>query len=559
MADHSAPPDTPVAPTRRAATLLRSSLAVSAGTALSRITGLIRTLVLAGVLGAALVGATGVADAYNLANTAPNALYDLLIGGVLAATLVPVLVARTEEGDRRGVEAVVTVLLVTLAALTLLTVVFAPWIVRLFTFQTPPLEQAEVESVAVPLLRLFLPQVFFYGATALGTALLNAHRRFALAAFAPVLNNVVVVCVLLAVPRVAQGTPTLEQVRDDPVLLALLGLGTTAGIVAMALVLVPGLVRAGVPLGWNLAWRHPAVTQIVRLSGWTFGYVLANQIGLVLLLGMALGLGEGPLSAWTYAYLFFQLPFGLFAVAVMTTFLPELSSAFSRGDAPAYRDRFLMGGRLILVVILPCAAAMAVLARPLVAFLFEGAAGLLVAEQAFTAASGELTAEALALFAVGLPGFSLYLYVMRGFYARRNTRIPFFVNLAKTVLMVALAVPMTAAWSMAGLVGAFSVAYTVGGVMALVVLARTVDGLGVGSAVSAVARSLLAALATAAAAWAVAAQVSDRTDATSLGGSAASLALGGLAAGVAYLAVLVATRSPDLAQLVDRIRRRSGS
>ena len=134
----------------------------------------------------AVVLTTGLADAYNLANTAPNVVYDLIIGGILAATLVPVLVSATEDGDTKALNAVATVVTVALIGVTVLGLVAAPWIVRMYTFTLDPAARAAQEEVAVPLLRLFIPQVLFYGLTALFSAMLNARRRFAAAAFAPV-------------------------------------------------------------------------------------------------------------------------------------------------------------------------------------------------------------------------------------------------------------------------------------------------------------------------------------------------------------------------------------
>jgi putative peptidoglycan lipid II flippase len=529
---------------RRGTSLLRSSAAVSVGTALSRVTGLVRTLVLAWVLGGvALASADGsLADAYNLANTAPNVVYDLILGGVLAATLVPVLVRYVERDDGAAVTAVSTVVTVVLVAMTALSMLAAPLIIRAYTWGLDPAEQAAQESVAVPLLRLFLPQVLFYGLTALGTALLNAHRRFALAAFAPVLNNVVVIGVLLAFWRMAGTDPTLAQVRDDPALLWLLGLGTTAGIVAMAVVLWPGLRAAGVATAWNPDWRHPAVRRIARLSGWTLGYVLVSQVGFVVLLGLANGTGDGAVTAWSYAYLFFQLPYGLFAVAVMTTFLPELASAFSRDDLPEYRERFVQGIRLILLVVLPSTVLFVVLSQPVVQVLFE--------RGSWGGASTALTQDALATFAAGLPGFALYMYVMRGMYARQDTRTPFWLNLARTVANLALAVPMTAAWGLTGTVASFSVSYTVGALVALAMVRASVGGLASGPALGAVARAVLASAVMAGVCVAVSRAFPHDTSLERL----VQLIAAGLAGLAAYLGVLVATGSDDVRAVVARLR-----
>ena len=128
----------------------------------------------------------------------------------------------------------------------------------------------------------FLPQMVFYGFTALASALLNAHRRFVAAAFAPVVNNVVVIAMLTVFAiRTADHRSrwiNVISVRDDRAMLLLLGVGTTLGILAMAAVLIPALRRAQVRLRPVFAWRDPAVLTMLRLSGWTVGYVIANEV-----------------------------------------------------------------------------------------------------------------------------------------------------------------------------------------------------------------------------------------------------------------------------------------
>jgi len=519
--------------------LLRSSATVGAGTALSRVTGLARTLVMAWAL-----GLTQLADAYNLANTTPNVVYDLLLGGVLAATLVPVLVTQVQHDDDDAVSAILTVLTTLLVVVTAVAVVAAPLILRAYTWDLDEATRLAQETVAIPLLRLFLLQIFFYGITTLASAVLNAHRRFALAAFAPVLNNIVVIGVLVAVPWVAGGFPTLEQVADDAGLLLLLGLGTTAGIVAMALVLLPGVARLPGHLRWNFAPRHPAVTKILRLSGWTFGYVLTNQAGFVLLLALAIGTEPGAVSAWSYAYLFFQLPYGLFAVSIMTTFLPELADAYSAGEGDRFSSRFADGLRLILLVVLPSAIVLAALALPMVDVLFE--------RGSFDGASTVITADALAAFAFGLPGFAAYLFVMRGFYARTDTRTPFLVNLAETATTVAIAVPLTARYGLTGTVAAFGIGYAVFAVVAAVALHRRLCS-EAGGATTASPGHGLAAIGVAGVAMAVvttgvATLIDARGSAMQVGEIVAASVVGALA----YLGVLALLDADDLAT----VRRR---
>ena len=262
------------------------------------------------------------------------------------------------------------------------------------------------------LIRCFLPQMCFYGFTALAAAFLNARRRFAAAAYAPVLNNVVVVCMLLAFSRLAAGPQEnwvdVSRIQGDEGLLLLLGLGTTAGIAAMALVLVPAVARAGAHLRFVFEWRNPAVKRVVRLSGWTVGYVVTNQIALLFVLVLAATGDAGNVSAYQYAFIFFQLPHGLFAVSIMTTMTPELARHYSAGNLPAMRDDFTLGLRYMLLVVVPSAVGLAVLAQPALSILVRGG---------FDASDATVTADTLQAFAIGLVPFSVYLYTLRGFYA----------------------------------------------------------------------------------------------------------------------------------------------
>src|SRR5207248_412164 len=183
---------------------------------------------------------------------------------------------------------------------------------------------------------MFMPQMLFYGITAIATALLNAHRRFAAPAVTPVFNNLLVTAIFLAVPHLVRGHLTLESVEHDPGTLLLLGLGTTAGIAAMALPLWPAVRRAGIRLRPVFNVRHPAVRKVIRLSGWTAGYVATNQVALWIVLVLANGT-KGGVSVYTAAYVFFQLPHGLVAVSLMTTLTPELAETATRADFPAFR------------------------------------------------------------------------------------------------------------------------------------------------------------------------------------------------------------------------------
>jgi putative peptidoglycan lipid II flippase len=525
----------------RAATsrLVRSSAVVGVGTGLSRLTGLLRV----GALTFAL-GASALSDSYNLANTTPNIIYELILGGILSATLVPVFVEHLDLGDDDATSTVVTVAVVALLVLTGLSFLAAPLIIDVYTLRLPAAEAKAQADVAVPLLRLFVPQILFYGLTTLGTALLNARRRFFAPAYAPVLNNLVVIGVLLWFASVAGSSPTLDQVQDDPALLWLLGAGTTLGIVTMTVALWPAIRRAGIRLRFRFDLRHPSVITVARLSGWTVGYAVANQVALFIVLALATGEGAGAVSAYTYAFIFFQLPHGLLAVSLMTTFLPDLSGFAARGDLAGYRDRFGLGLRLLVLVIAPAAVGYVVLARPLVSALLE--------RGAFGSADGELTAEVPAAMALGLLGFSVYLFVLRGFYALKDTKTPFLLNVLENGINIVLAVALIGPLGVQGLALAYAGAYSVAAVAAVVVLRRRVGGIDGHRVLASVVRIGAAAALMGAAVW-VAAQTVGSDD----GRGAIVRTIAGVVVGaVVYVGALAALRVPELRDL--RPGRRGG-
>ena len=332
---------------------------------MSRITGFLRVAAIAYAL-----GVTTVAGVYSYANETPNIVYELLVGGILTATLVPQFVRHLQRDDREATNAVVTAAMLALVVVTVLGVILAPFIVDLYTLRVSGPGRAEQQELATKLLRLFMPQMLFYGFTTLATALLQARRRFAAAAFAPILNNVVVIAIFLSIPRVVDGPLTVHRVNNDSALVLLLGLGTTAGVAAMAIALIPALRSARIHLRFVTSLRHAAVRTLVRLSGWTFGYVVANQIALWVVLVLANGV-HGGAFAYLSAYAFFQLPHGLFSVSIMTAVGPELAAAGGRGDMAALRHRFARALRLVLTVVIPAAAVYVALARPLVVALLQ--------------------------------------------------------------------------------------------------------------------------------------------------------------------------------------------
>ena len=528
--------------------LLRSSAIVSVGVGLSRVTGLARTAVLA-----AVIGTTALADGYNLANSTPNVIYDLMLGGVLAATLIPVIVERMEADDQRSIDAIATYVTAALLAVTVLGVVLSPLIIRAYTiFKSDQTAADEQIKIAVPLLIMFMPQVLLYGLDTLFTALLNAKRHFAAPAFAPVLNNVVVICMLLAFHQVMGDDLDVQKVLDDKVALFLLGLGTTAGIVALVVVLIPAMVRAHIRIRPNFDHRNPALRSVVRLSGWMVGYVVANQVSLWLMKALVNGTGEGRASGFEYAWQFFQLPYGLIAVAVMTAFMPELSSLASRGDRRGYRLRLGQGYRLAMVVIIPMTVAYVTLATPAIRLFLSQLLGT-VMRSAFNERSIGLTSSMLTWLAVGLPFFVTFLFMMRGFYARRDTRTPFIISLWQNGVQIVLSLVLAALIGFQGALLGFALAYVFGAVMAMGRLARQAGGMGPDVA-RALGRYLVAAAFMAPMTWGIA-QVIGSGGLWHTGLQVLLAAAGG---GAVYVAVLWQLGSDDL-ELVAQLRGRGGA
>jgi len=528
-------------PTESETSLVRSSAVVAVGTALSRVTGFVRIAAIAYALGAATLAGT-----YSYANEAPNIVYELLLGGVLTATLVPLFVKHFETRDDDAASAIFTVAMLALAAITVVGVIAAPWIVELYTLNVHGAGLGAQQELATSLLRLFMPQMFFYGIVTLATAMLNARRRFLAAAFAPVLNNLVVIAVFLILPHVADGSLTVRHVLNDDALLLLIGLGTTAGVMVMALALLPPLARLHAHLRFLPAWRHPAVHTMLRLSGWTAGYVVANQLALLVVTVLANGTNGGPFI-YIAAYAFFQLPHGLFAVSLMTTFTPEMASAAARDDLAALRAQLSRGIRLAAVVIVPASALYIGLARPIIVALLQ--------RGAFSAADASAVADTLAAFSVGLLPFSIYLFAMRAFYARHDTFTPFWINCIENGVNIALAFPLYAWLGIPGLALAFALAYYAAAILTLYVLRVRLDGIDGARMATTLAKVVAAGVAVAGVSWGVGELVGWSSTATAI----LAAVLGTVVGGAVYVGLLALLRVEELTTLTALFPSRRGA
>ena len=462
-------------------------LSVATGTLVSRITGLFRVLMLAYVL-----GFTPLADAFNLANTVPNMLFDLVLGGVASATFIPVFIEYlAREGERkawRSISTVVNAAVVLLFVASVLAWLIAPQIISAFTAlgHLSGSAASHVSSqrlVSTSLLRWFVPQIFFYGLIGIATALLNVRAKFGAPAWVPIANNVVCIGVLLWF-HLVDPTPTLHNVNTTSHL-AWLGLGTTLGVAVQALLLVPSLARADLwRLSFRLNRRDPALRQISKLGAWTLAVVLTNQVSLYVVLALAFGIGSGaPISSYTYGWSFMQMPYAVVVVSVLNVMTPQLSQLSTANNLVAFRDRLAVGLRQSLMVIVPLSAILVVLAQPLVAVLLHHANGV------HSLGAGTV----LAVLAAGLPGFTTFQVAVRALQSMQRARDTFWLYLFQNAVTIGLAF-VIGRHSLGGLTASVSLAYLAAAALALGVLSARGVSLWATLASSVILRSVSTAL-----------------------------------------------------------------
>ena len=512
--------------------LLKSNVTVAMGTALSRVTGLLRIMVFGWI-----IGQTALSDAYLIANETPNIVYDLLLGGLLSATLVPLFSSFVETDDDEATNVVITISATLMVALTVVAVIAAPLIFRIYTLNpAADVDPELLRRVGTMLARIFLIQILFYGLTGLANAFLNSRRKFFAAAWSPVASNFVIIATMLTLRDQAW---ELGDVVTNGRLRWTLGLGATGGIAAMAIIVVVAAGRTGFRFrpSWN--WKHPVVRKLLALSAWTLGFVLANQVALIFIRNLAEP-GSSDATAYFTAFTFFVLPHGLLAVSISTTFQPEMSRAVARKDKAAFIDQTSLGVRLISLFTLPAGFGIFVLRRPIV--------GALLEYRNFSATAAENTADALAGFSLGLVGFSVYMFVLRGFYAHHDTRTPFIVNVGENALNIALAFVLVRRYGVLGLGLAFAIAYLVSAVWVLNVLSYKVRGFSLRPIATSFLRMLVAAVLMAGSVWLITRNVTPDSGWRAV----AQLVVGGVVGVIVYGCVLVAVQAPEL----DTFRRR---
>lgn len=522
-------------PTLGGGGLGRAALTVSGWNAVSRVTGFVRVLAVGGALGATFLGNT-----YQSANLVSTLTFELLAAGLLSAPLVPVFVrlldgGRDEEAQRLA-GSLLGISLAALGALALAMALAGPWLMRLLTagVDDQRVRAAEVRLGSF-LLWFFLPQMLLYAAGAVAGALLNAKRRFAAAAFAPVANNVVVTATMVAFAAVTSGSARgLGGVELGPAPKLVLAAGTTAGVLAMAAVPVVALGRAGVRLRPSLDRSSPGLPAVARAGAWGAVLLAAVQILVAVTLVLANTL-EGGVVAYQIAFTFFLLPFALVAHPIFTTLHPRLSSAAHAGRWDAFGGDLAGGLSRTLTLVVPAAALLAALAHPLLELVRLGA---------LDAGDAALVARMLAAYALGLGGYAAFQLLARAATAADQARLAALVGtgvaLGGVALMLAASAATTGRDRVVALGLAHSAAMTAGAAVLVVLLRRRLGSrVPVGRTVV---RAALSAAAVGAAATAGAAvfDVGGRT------GALVDLAAGGplgLAAGGAALWALAAARS----------------
>ncbi|MFE7581697.1 murein biosynthesis integral membrane protein MurJ [Streptomyces gardneri] len=444
----------------RASGLLKSSAVMAAGTLVSRLTGFVRSLVITGALGAALLG-----DTFTIAYTLPTMIYILTVGGGLNSVFVPQLV-RSMKNDEDGGEAyanrLLTLVMVALGLIVVAAVLAAPVLVRLMSNTIA--DDAAANSVAVTFARYCLPTIFFMGVHVVMGQILNARGKFGAMMWTPVLNNIVMIVTfglfIWVYGTSAESHMGVQTIPDEGI--RLLGIGTLLGLVVQALAMIPYLRETGFRFRPRFDWKGHGLGKTVKLAKWTVLFVLANQAGVLVVTQLATAAGQesgkngAGFLAYSNAQLIWGMPQAIITVSVMAALLPRISRAAHDDDPGAVRDDISQGLRNSAVAIVPVSFAFLALGVPMCTLLY--------ASSGVEAAQG--MGFILMAFGLGLIPYSVQYVVLRGFYAYEDTRTPFYntvivaaVNAAASALCYVL---LPAQWAVVGMAASYGLAYAVG-------------------------------------------------------------------------------------------------
>ena len=457
--------------------VMRSSTLMASGTVVSRLTGILRDVAAAAALGFYLV-----ADAFSLGNSLPTIIYILVVGGALNAVFVPQLVRRMQDdpdGGQAYADRLLTIVGTALLALSVVAVIAAPLIVDLYTPDDYP--QAEFE-LAVAFARLCLPQILFYGIYSMLSQVLNARGRFGAPMFAPIANNIIAIATFLLFIAIA-GTSAATDGNLTSSQVLILGIGTTLGVALQALILIPILLRSGHVWRLRFDWRDAGLGRAGILAFWTVALVLVNQATYVVIARLATqanvdataaGVTAAGLTTYQKAHLVFMLPHSVITVSIVTAMLPALSRLAHSGDLARVGREIGSTMRLASAFIIPIAAILMITGSGLAVLIFGYGAAV--------PAQAAIMGQIVSVFMIALLPFTLFYVLLRGFYALEDTRTPFFITLAFSLVWLVLAVPLfrivgSGGPQVASLALAYGVSYWVGMTVSWILLARRLGGI----------------------------------------------------------------------------------
>ena len=438
---------------------------MSVSTLVSRITGFIRTWAMAIALGVTMSskGAIPVASSFNISNNIPNMIYELLAGGVLSAMLIPIFMERLQRDGQEGAfhfgRSLFNLAAIVLGVVALVATFLAEPVVRTQTFTVRP----EEAQLAVYFFRFFAVQIVFYGMAAITTGILNSYRHFFAPAIAPVFNNIVVIIALLGV--------YIPMRHSHPMwAIAALAVATTLGVVALLVVQLPALFKLGFRLAPGIDWHDPSLRKLGVKMLPILLYVATNMVGYSFRNAYATSAFRDGSATLMYAWMWYQLPYGVFAVALITALVPELSEQAAKTDWDAFKVTFGKGWRALGVLIMPMAAMLIALAAPLVTLYRAGA---------FPQTAVPLVSNVLIVWTTGLFSFCSFMFVLRTFNSMQDSRTPAIVNVFVTAIQVALYAGLTgvAAWGnyrLLGIPAADAIAYTLNVTLLVIILRRRI-------------------------------------------------------------------------------------
>jgi len=449
----------------------RSSALIASGTLVSRALGFVNVTALVWVLGAQNPGA----NAFSLANNLPTNLFALIAGGLMSAVLVPQIVraAGHDDGGQAFVNRLLTLGLTVFLGAGLLATLLAPVLVPLYTVQGDDSAfDAATVRLAIALAYWCLPQVFFYAIYSLLGEVLNARNVFGPYTWAPVVNNLVMIAVLVLFATLFGASPAHDDPTSwTPQQVALLGGGATLGIATQTVVLTLFWRRTGLRFRPDFRWRGVGLRATGRAAGWTFGMIVITQLTGLLQSKIATlaGANDPSLAVLNITWLLFVLPHSILTLSIATPYFTRMSAAAHQGDLTRLRGDLSSSLRTIMLLVTGAGAAIGAAALPFGAF--------------FGTSDAEIVgiSSVLIAYLVGLVPFSTMFVLQRTFFALGDTRTPFFIQIVQAVTFtcgaLAIAIWAPPPWIAVCIALATAVASSVQALTLATVLRRRIGGI----------------------------------------------------------------------------------